>query len=136
DSRTDGTGRGGALFIEGERLIIDNSLISAVTTSNGNGGRLDIRLTKDLAINNGGGILVTTFDRGNAGNLSISTSLLTMDNSLIQANASRGSSGNAGSIEVRAGRITLTGGAEIDSGTRGPGHGGEGTIIATDAISI
>jgi hypothetical protein len=59
-----------------------------------------------------------------------------MDNSLIQANASRESSGNAGSIEVRAGRITLTGGAEIDSGTRGPGHGGEGTIIATDAISI
>jgi filamentous hemagglutinin family protein len=136
DSRTDGAGRGGTLLIEGERLIMDNSFISAATTGDGNSGRLDIRLTKDLAINNEGIILASTFGRGNAGNLSIATPRLTINNGLIEASARRGSSGDAGSLEVRAGSLTLTGGARIDSSTRGSGRGGDLTVAATESIAI
>src|SRR5262249_54806791 len=44
--------------------------------------------------------------------------------------------GKAGDVIVQAGRLTLTGGALIDSSTFGPGPGGSVTIAATDAISI
>ena len=49
-----------------------------------------------------------------------------MDNSLIQAVAAADSRGNAGGLDVQVGRLMLTGGAQIDSGTRAgsTGRGG------------
>src|SRR3712207_7526429 len=48
---------------------------------------------------------------------------LTMDDlGIIQA---IGEVGDAGDIEVRVGRLVLTGGAQIDNRTEGPGRGGQ-----------
>src|SRR5262249_58611518 len=41
-----------------------------------------------------------------------------------------------GAIDGRVGRVTLSGGAQLDSSTRGSGHGGTMTVAATDMISI
>jgi large exoprotein involved in heme utilization and adhesion len=59
-----------------------------------------------------------------------------MDAGLIQALAAQGSSGNAGSLEAQVGRLTLSGGAKLDSSTRGSGRGGTLTVAATDMIAI
>ena len=64
------------------------------------------------------------------------TPTLTMDDGHIQAGTVSGSGGNAGGAEVRVGSLTLTGGAQIDTNTRGSGRGGDLTVSATDAIAI
>jgi filamentous hemagglutinin family protein len=43
---------------------------------------------------------------------------------------------NAGGIAVRAGRLTLTGGAEISSSTQGEGQGGNVAVMASEAVVI
>src|SRR5262249_53572961 len=73
---------------------------------------------------------------GDAGQIVISAPTFTMDTGRIQAVAAAGSSGNAGGIAVRTGRLTLSGGAQLDSSTQGTGHGGTLTVAATDMISI
>jgi hypothetical protein len=108
----------------------------------GRGGSVTIAATDAISIagrdekGNPSGLFSNAFSSGDAGRLSISTPLLTMDKGLIQALAAQDSRGNAGSLEVRLGRLTLTGGAQISSGTQGSGRGGELTVAATDAISI
>jgi filamentous hemagglutinin family protein len=73
---------------------------------------------------------------GDAGQIVISASTLTMDTGLIQAVAAAGSSGNAGGIDVRAGRMTLSGGAQMDTSTRGSGRGGTVTVTATESLML
>jgi large exoprotein involved in heme utilization and adhesion len=108
------------------------------------------------------GLFSNTNGDGDAGSLLISTPTLRMDDGFIQGGATQRSRGNAGDIELRVGRLTLTGGAEIGSGeagvisletpetpvvqdvlkrfetnsTRSSGRGGQVTVLATDAIAI
>jgi hypothetical protein len=76
------------------------------------------------------------FASGDAGHLSVSTPLLTMDGGRIQATGLQGSRGNAGSLEARVGRLMLTGGAQIDTSTLGSGRGGDLSVVATEATSL
>src|SRR5262249_54286236 len=46
------------------------------------------------------------------------------------------STGDAGNVTVEGSNITLTGGAFISSSTFGPGHGGEVTVRASEALTI
>ena len=57
-----------------------------------------------------------------------------MDAGLIQAATAAGSNGNAGGIAVQVGQLTLSGGAQIDTSTRGSGRGGDLTIAAGNWI--
>ena len=66
----------------------------------------------------------------------VSAPTFTMDDGQIQAGTGEGSRGNAGGAEVRVERLTLTGGAQIDTSTRGSGRGGELRVVATEAISV
>jgi hypothetical protein len=47
-----------------------------------------------------------------------------------------GSTGHAGSVRVAAQRVTLTNGAQIQSGTAGSGQGGNLTVIAQDSVTL
>ena len=64
----------------------------------------------------------------------VSAPTLSIDNGRIQATT--WGEGHAGSLDVQVGRLMLTGGAQIDSSTRGAGHGGEVTVAAREAITI
>jgi large exoprotein involved in heme utilization and adhesion len=79
-----------------------------------------------------------TLSLGDAGRLVVSAPLLTMDDGgRIEAAASDDESrGNAGGADLRVGRLALTGGAQIASGTFGEGRGGELTVVASEAITI
>src|SRR5207248_11247428 len=52
----------------------------------------------------------------------------------ITAQAEIGSSGNAGSVTVRSGDLTITGGGEISSNTLGQGDGGNVNIAANSLL--
>ena len=56
--------------------------------------------------------------------------------SLIAASSQPGATGDAGSVRVEAQTVTLTNGAQIQSGTAGAGRGGNVTVMARDAVTV
>ena len=88
------------------------------------------------------GLSSNTSGSGDAGSLSVSAPTLHMDDGGFMRTANppdpRGllSSRNAGRLEVRVRRLTLSGGAQLSSSTFGQGRGGDLTVTATDAIVI
>jgi large exoprotein involved in heme utilization and adhesion len=137
-SDTEASGDAGNIVVEGGSLTLtDGAQISSSTFGEGRSGTITVAATDSISITGGASALFSnTANRGDAGRLSISTPRLTMDEGDIQTNAAPGSSGSAGSIDVRAGRLTLTGGAQISSGTFGEGRGGTVRVMATEALSI
>jgi filamentous hemagglutinin family protein len=139
-----GTGSGGArnvLVNVGALMLTGGAQIVADTSRSGPGAEVTIVATDMISIAGRGrlgpsGVFSNTFGSGNAGRITISAPMVQLDESLIQAGASPGSRGNAGSIDVRVGRLTLTGGAQINSTTFGDGRGGEITVMAADSISV
>jgi large exoprotein involved in heme utilization and adhesion len=111
--------------------------ILASTAGAGAAGSIVVQAGR-LTLTGGGQISSNTFGSGDGGRVVVSTPFLTMDDGFILARAERGSSGNAGSIEVRGQQFILTGGAQIDSGTGSGsmGRGGDITVEATEAITI
>jgi len=58
------------------------------------------------------------------------------DGGRIQTATAAEASGNGGAIDVRVGKLILTDGSQLDSGTRGIGRGGDVVVVATESISI
>jgi large exoprotein involved in heme utilization and adhesion len=131
---------GGQIF-SGTGLLSNSGVVG--TAGLGRGGNLTIQATHSISIagSDRQGFLSGLFSSaqigsGQAGNLSVSTPLLTLsDGGLIVADTLSTSSGNAGNIEVRAGRLTLSGGGQISSSTSSSGRGGDVTV-ATDHIEL
>ncbi len=121
----------------GRLTLTGGAQIISSTAGASRGGDITVVATEGISISGSTSrLLSNTLGNGEAGRLFISTPLLTMDAGLIQASAEFGSRGNAGSIEVQAGRLMLSGGARIGSSTSGLGRSGDVTVMATDAISI
>ncbi len=101
----------GTVVIRSGHLVIDGGLIFANTPGDVDGARLgiDIQVTDDAVISNGGRILTNT-----------------------------GNSGRGSDIVVMARTLRLTGGASIASivAPRGTGQGGTVTVTAVEAIII
>ena len=107
DGSTQGAGRGGSVSIRGGSMVIDRAFINTSTEGDMAGGGVDIRLTDTLDMRNAGAVLAATFGAGRGGD-----------------------------IAVEVGNLILTGGAEINSTTRGPGPGGNITVTAHNSLSI
>jgi filamentous hemagglutinin family protein len=133
-----GSGDGGDLMVNvGDLRLTEGAEISSSSRGMGRGGRLIVIATEAITLSgDDSGLIANAFREGDAGSIAISTPRLTMEGGLIEATATEGSSGHAGNIDVRGGRFTLTGGAHITSGTRSVGHGGDLTVIATEAITL
>jgi filamentous hemagglutinin family protein len=137
------TGDAGSIDIQVGRLTLTGGAqIITGTQSSGRGGTLTVAATDMISIagrdqeGNPSGLFSNTFSLGDAGQIVISAPAVTMDDGLMQALATSESRGNAGGIDVRVGRLALSGGAQLDSSTRSTGRGGTLTVAATDMISI
>jgi len=166
------SGAGGNVAVQAGRVTLTGGGSISTGTfgilDTGHSGDMTVMATEAIAISGRGtntsGLYSTTSGRADAGGISVSTPLLTMEEGRIRA--STFGDGNAGNIDVRGGRVTLTGGAFIDSGTRprsrgnagslevqvgqltltgggqistntqGSGRGGELRVAATDTIAI
>jgi filamentous hemagglutinin family protein len=92
------------------------------------------------------GVFSSTFSDSKAGNIVISTPLLTVDQGRIRAETR--SSGNAGSILLDVGKLQINNGGQVDNGSRFlpgippesqdpvTGNGGNITVIAQNTVSI
>ena len=140
-SRPVSSGDGGKVTVDVERLTLTGGArISTNTQGEGHGGALTIMATDTISIagtdseGTPSGLFSLATRLGDAGRLAVSTPILRMDGGVISTGSQR--AGRAGDIEIKVGRLTLTGGAIIDSSTIRTGQGGTVTVTATDSITI
>ena len=109
--RTLGTGNGGVLELNAERLIMqDSSLVSNVNNGFGSAGSIIVNATESVKLGPN------------------------INNSTIIGSSSVSANGNAGSITINTKAMTLTGGALISSSTFGSGNAGSITINAHERL--
>ena len=115
-NQSQGSGQGGNLTIETERLTVqDGAQVSTATSSQGQGGSLTVTASDFIELSGvspdandiSSGLSSTTQGTGNAGNLTIITSVLTVRD-----------------------------GAQVSTVTSGQGQGGSLTITASDSIEL
>jgi len=100
----------------------------------GDGGSLTINTDK-LILNNGGKISTDTFDAGGAGNITLTIgSLLELNESTLISSITRGS-GNAGTIVVDTKKLHAIGGI-LNTSTFSSGNAGEITTNATESVIL
>lgn len=141
---------GGRIVIRGGRLLVDNSKIQSNTTGAGDGQGIDIAVTKDLELVNGGQInSVSTSGLGAGGNIKINAQSLRMDGGGLvddtgypstQISTSTGDpaagggpgggSARGGDIVIHVGSFTLANSAQISSASFGAGDAGRIEITA------
>src|SRR5215813_1228025 len=151
------TGNGGSTELKVKQLTLtEGAKIDTSTHGHGRGGALSVTATDSISISGRdskgakSGLFSNALGKGNAGKVAVSAPTLTMaDRGTIDAHTAGDS--NAGNVEVQVGKLILTGGALIQtgsgiseykegiftsSGTGGPGRGGDVTVHATESIAI
>ncbi len=109
----------------------------------GNGGNIYIT-TGSLAVTNGAQVGVNTRGEGNAGNAILNVrDSVSLDGVGRSAFTSRVAStventaiGNGGDINITAGSLFVTNGAEVSASTSGQGNAGRITLQAVDTVSL
>ncbi|MGK7919635.1 MAG: filamentous hemagglutinin N-terminal domain-containing protein [Trichodesmium sp.] len=141
-----GTGEGGTLTIETQRLTLqDGTQIDASTSGEGNGGNIDIQ-TQDLIIRDGSAITAQTFGVGNAGNLTIRATDIEASGTrvdsegqvltnFIAAGVQQGGTGDSGTLTIETQRLSLQDGSQIDASTSGDGQAGS-LIVQAETIEL
>jgi len=126
----------GHIFIRGGNIKINKSFVDNTAFNWKNSKLLDIR-ANNLTLTNGGRIISGTLGSGNGGEIVIKvadTLKISGQNSGINGNSTN--TGNAANIDIEAGKITLTNGSQIASGTRYSGNGGKIIIKVADALTV
>ena len=109
-------GNAGNLTVETGRLVLQNgALVSSATGGTGNSGFLQIKAKESVEISGTDGLGVT---------------------SRLQTQADKISTGNAGNLSVETKRLTIQDGGQISTDNSGSGSAGNLTIKATESIAI
>ncbi len=149
-SSTFGSGNAGAINVNANTIKIDRQNSQSLTDissetstgSTGNAGAITIN-TDTLDLLNNGVISTNTFGAGQGGNIAVTAKNITItgkdssafDESLqtgIISEATKSSSGNAGTINVKTDSLTVQSAGKISSDTQGSGNGGDISISANN----
>jgi large exoprotein involved in heme utilization and adhesion len=143
DGTKAGAGAAGTVVVSAPRILVtDGATISSGTGGPGHGGDVTVRASEALTITGrdaagfSSEISSNTFGSGAAGRVTVTAPTLNIDDGLISSDSLPGSMGDAGTVVVEGRTITLSGGAQISSSTTGPGHGGDVTVRASEALTI
>jgi filamentous hemagglutinin family protein len=131
-------GRGGDINIQaGNVSLTDRGTISSDTFGQGNSGNINIQ-AGNVFLTDRGIISSGTLGNGDSGNIFITSgNAISVDNANISNDVqSYDAVGNAGSLKITTGLLSLTNGAQIDSFTRGKGNGGNITIFSKGAVTV
>jgi filamentous hemagglutinin family protein len=147
--RTDtlGTGDAGNVTIAvNDRISLDNSRIfsSVEEGGKGRGGNVDIK-ARSLSLTNNSRLNAGTSGQGNAGNIFLRIDdSASFSNSYIFSSVAAGAMGDGGNVDIKAGSLFLTDGAQIvaqlesseDEVVGGRGNGGRVKIDVRDTFSV
>ncbi|WP_235018568.1 two-partner secretion domain-containing protein [Tolypothrix sp. NIES-4075] len=135
----DSVGNGGTISLNAPTVrISDNAAIIADSQGRGNGSKIAINAAK-LTVSNGANLAANTFGQGNAGSIAITAS---DDISIDGGNTALGSqvfgdaTGNGGTINLNAPKVTVSDGAALIANTSGQGNAGTITIDAANSLLI
>jgi len=131
---TSGLGSG-SVFVRGGQLLMQNSSIQANTIGEQNGKSIDMKLSNAVKMN--GDLLVissNTFNKGNAGHITVTSPLIEISESIIHASTM--SEARAGDITIKSGDINLFEGATIANDSFASGSGGQLEITATGQFLV
>jgi filamentous hemagglutinin family protein len=152
---TEGTGNAGNVTVKAKNSIsfVNSSIFSTVEPGGlGNGGNIDVR-SSSLSLQNGSQLQTITRNAsktqpagdGNAGMVTLNvTGAINLAgvspqdslSSVIGSSVEKGTRGDAGSITVNAGSLSLADGAFISAATAGAGNANTVKVNATDSITI
>jgi len=142
------SGKAGDIVLATDTIDIKDSYINASTYSAGRGGEISVRAAEQVNIAGyftddagnytfSAGIFSGTAGAGDAGAISVTTPLMTMNNrGVISALAYKESSGNGGDIALNVGTLSLKNGAYMDLRAYGSGNGGSLIINAAESINL
>jgi filamentous hemagglutinin family protein len=134
--REPGRGNAGNIVINTRSLTQrgENANILADNQAEGDAGNITINATDSVVLNGPVNLIISQIQDnvvGNAGNIDISSPLLSLNNfSLISSNVRRGSIGRAGDISVDVDTLQITNGAALDALTENNFQGGDINIEA------
>ncbi|WP_414581820.1 filamentous hemagglutinin N-terminal domain-containing protein [Scytonema sp. PCC 10023] len=133
---TYGAGNGGNLTINTPVLQVkDGAIVSASTYGAGNGGDLTIN-TGTLQVENGSQVRASTFGAGRGGNLSVIADSVKLSDSYLSAQVRQNATGNAGDLTIKTGTLLVENGAQVSAGTFGAGNGGKLTVDASKKVEV
>ncbi len=139
----DATGAGGNLIIKTGRLIVrGGAQVQAVAFGNGTGGNLTVTATESVEVSdqiaNGvfSGIFAETYGVEAAGNFTINTPQLTVQNGAVVSATSFGGTGAAGNLAINTARLIVRGGGQVTAGTQAGGVGGRLTVNASEFVEV
>ncbi|NEO19421.1 filamentous hemagglutinin N-terminal domain-containing protein [Moorena sp. SIO4A5] len=107
-SETRGSVKAGDINIKAQSVSFTGTRVSTITRGDGLGGNLNINASDSINITNGSQLLVQTLGNGDAGNATINTQQLVVQNDRPELNRYTGigtetlSSGNAGNLTINA----------------------------------
>ena len=141
-----GFGNGNDIIINTSSLFLSNGNILSSTTGQGNAGSIQINASESVTFINESILQTATFNQGSAGSITIDVGdgLVSLNDSLLSTGVFSGniqgedliSNGNAGDININAGSILLTNGAQLNSSTFGIGNSGNIILNASDSITF
>ncbi|MEG4627277.1 filamentous hemagglutinin N-terminal domain-containing protein [Microcoleus sp. w1-18aA5] len=127
---------GGQYTLSGSFDPFDPQLLLITgTNSMGAAGNITID-TGRLLMDNGSALTTTTLGAGNAGNITIRAGVLDMLASAIHSGPLLGSTGRGGNITFEGKRLTVSDGASVISLTRGEGGAGNINIKASESVEV
>jgi filamentous hemagglutinin family protein len=141
---SDASNGGGQVVIRGGSLLVQNSAIEANALGAMQEKGVDINVTGDLTVDDGGQITANTAGSANGGAINITAGAITLDGgwmvvsgtpqgpavSGITADAEVGASGNAGNITIITPTLNIQNGARVSAATGGLGNAGTVTVSA------
>jgi filamentous hemagglutinin family protein len=130
-TQTEGRGNAGQITVTAESLKINRGGIVATSNSSGNAGNLSVQ-TKTLVLDNQGRLEVESTGDGNAGTLNIVADTIQLDNqSRINGTST---TGKGGDVELQIGNLLLLRrGSSISTSAGSDNKGGDGGNIRINA---
>ncbi|MBD2773358.1 filamentous hemagglutinin N-terminal domain-containing protein [Iningainema tapete] len=133
---TQGDLHGGEISIVGKQVNVNESIISSIAYSSGNGGQIKL-IANNITFENNSGVSTQRLGTGNAGTISINANSLALKNSVqLRSDAAGNSTGNAGEININiAGPIKFQDIIGINTNIYGNGDAGKINITANSLLS-
>ena len=125
----------GTVSIRGGQLVIDSSVISAVTgDADGAPVAIDLAATASLSLTNSSTLLSVAGGAGRGGDIRLTGGSVGLNNTSVVLSAN-GGTGRGGDIRVTGGSVELANGSLILSNRGGDGAGGD-IVITSDTLRM